>query len=722
MTRAKFLPKESIIIDGKRLVFEYRAKDGKTLVFTDPDTGLPVKKLEDKVVSKLIRESATTHRVEMIDDDTPVAVNDYSREIIALKPGKIPATAAVWQTYVARWRASGIEAKTGPKLQPIIDEVAAELPHAKKPSIKTMEFWIRRAHPNGIYDPSQLYPRNDLRGRTSKLDHRVRRLLEYETYRLKEGKRPINTAAIVRIVNRLIAINFPELKEVGKSTFYRYVKTLNKYKLMMSQRGRIEARKLMPYGAAPMARRILEVVQIDHTPLNLWIKSPCRRFILGRPIITTLMDEYSGMILGYFVGFKEPSAYTVNLAILHAIRDKSYLRELYPDLVQIWPTLGLFLKLRCDNGAEFHGTALLNSAAKVGFVVEWCPKSEPWYKGAVENHFNTLDLEIQHVSGSFESKNGKRPRNGTYNPKKEASFTLEDLNKYLTTFFVDKLHVMPYTDEGDSRLDLWNKSVIAGNDPELPRDMKVLEALFARPAQVTLTKDGIEVMGLRYSGPNEEFNELYAAGWEGKELTIQIDDGDISYIWVPHPTRRYIKVYCTTPKKVLGHSYDTWDIVREKVREKAMPFVKAKGKLVDQAQLELLNQIEAANEKQVMANRKARALKEVGQKQRADKDARTAEAEARKADAEARKAEAEARKAEAEVQKLLTPVVAAEAVAPTAPTVPALPVQQPAAAKPPKSANDAPQTVAAATTSEPSFEERMRQRRAERENQKKEVA
>src|SRR3546814_6368385 len=82
-----------------------------------------------------------------------------------------------------------------------------------------------------------------------------------------------------------------------------------------------------------MARRILEAVMIDHTPVNIWIRSPCRKYILGKPILTALIDEYSGMVIGFFIGFKEPSAYTVCMAIRHSIMDKLYIQDRYPDIV-----------------------------------------------------------------------------------------------------------------------------------------------------------------------------------------------------------------------------------------------------------------------------------------------------------------------------------------------------------------------------------------------------
>src|SRR3546814_5869540 len=137
MTLARVIDKESIGIDGRCLVFERRSKDRTKLIFTDPETLEPVVLDEKKVVEKLFRESETTYRVDMVDDDTPVQVSDYSKEALALKSGSIPAQGARWQTYVNAWKASGLEVRTGPKLKPIRDDVAATLNDSKKPSIPT---------------------------------------------------------------------------------------------------------------------------------------------------------------------------------------------------------------------------------------------------------------------------------------------------------------------------------------------------------------------------------------------------------------------------------------------------------------------------------------------------------------------------------------------------------------------------------------------------------
>src|SRR3546814_14794583 len=84
MTLARFIAKESIVIDGRRLVFERRSKDRTKLIFTDPETLEPVVLDEKNVVEELFREMETTYHVALVAADTPVKVSDYAQEALSL--------------------------------------------------------------------------------------------------------------------------------------------------------------------------------------------------------------------------------------------------------------------------------------------------------------------------------------------------------------------------------------------------------------------------------------------------------------------------------------------------------------------------------------------------------------------------------------------------------------------------------------------------------------
>jgi putative transposase len=88
---------------------------------------------------------------------------------------------------------------------------------------------------------------------------------------------------------------------------------------------------------SPKTKHILEVAEIDHTPVDLFIVDENTMLPLGRPTLTLLIDRKSKMILGVYVSFGGPSTEAVFKCLRHAILPKDYLRERYPRVEGVWP-------------------------------------------------------------------------------------------------------------------------------------------------------------------------------------------------------------------------------------------------------------------------------------------------------------------------------------------------------------------------------------------------
>src|SRR5690606_28759365 len=117
---------------------------------------------------------------------------------------------------------------------------------------------------------------------------------------------------------------------------------------------------------------------------------------LGRPTVTLVLDKYSRMVLGFHIGVQGTSLESVFHALRHAILPKTYVSEKYPDIKNEWPAFGVFEKLICDNGAEFHANDLERVAFELGFQIEFCPKRKPYYKGSIERYLKTLNFKLAH--------------------------------------------------------------------------------------------------------------------------------------------------------------------------------------------------------------------------------------------------------------------------------------------------------------------------------------
>jgi putative transposase len=66
----------------------------------------------------------------------------------------------------------------------------------------------------------------------------------------------------------------------------------------------------------------LEVVQIDHTLVDVVVVDELERLPLGRPWLTLAIDVASRMVIGFYVSLERPSTLSVALALIQAVLRK----------------------------------------------------------------------------------------------------------------------------------------------------------------------------------------------------------------------------------------------------------------------------------------------------------------------------------------------------------------------------------------------------------------
>ena len=63
---------------------------------------------------------------------------------------------------------------------------------------------------------------------------------------------------------------------------------------------------------------------MDHTPADIIVVDDDTMLPLGRPTITTALDEYTRCPMGFYAGFEPPSCLAVMRCLKHAILPKTY--------------------------------------------------------------------------------------------------------------------------------------------------------------------------------------------------------------------------------------------------------------------------------------------------------------------------------------------------------------------------------------------------------------
>ena len=148
-------------------------------------------------------------------------------------------------------------------------------------------------------------------------------------------------------------------------------------------------------GTFPTPDHPLDVIQIDHTPVDIIIVDDFHRKPIGRPYLTIAIDVYSRCIAGFILTLEAPSSVSVGLCLTHAILDKQE-GLLKQNLEHSnWPIWGKPNTLYVDNAKEFHSKALERGCEVHGIKINYRPIGEPHYGGIVERVIGTF-MQLTH--------------------------------------------------------------------------------------------------------------------------------------------------------------------------------------------------------------------------------------------------------------------------------------------------------------------------------------
>jgi len=172
------------------------------------------------------------------------------------------------------------------------------------------------------------------------------------------------------------------------------------------------------------AVRPLEVVQIDHTQVDLFLVDEItRKPMESRPWLTLAVDIFTRMVTGFHLSLDPPSRVSVGLCMLHAVYDKTaWLQE--REVNASWPVAGLPEAVHVDNGADFRSRAFVGACKNEGIRTVWRLPSTPHYGGHIERLIGTMMGRLHLLPGSTASNPIER---GEVDPNKISALTLREL-------------------------------------------------------------------------------------------------------------------------------------------------------------------------------------------------------------------------------------------------------------------------------------------------------
>ena len=206
----------------------------------------------------------------------------------------------------------------------------------------------------------------------------------------------------------------------SESSIRRWVARQDLFSMLTCRRGKQVAKRLLsPIGQLPELSRPLEVIEIDHTPLDaLIIDEVTQLTITNRLTVTAAIDVYSRGVWGLYIGFDPPSYVTIMRCLLNGIASKKALLKQHALNPDDWNCCGFPERIVVDNGKEFHSADLHRVADAFGMEIQYAPSRTPQAKPHIERWLGTFNRLVAHgLAGTTMSDSKAR---GDYNSAKEA--------------------------------------------------------------------------------------------------------------------------------------------------------------------------------------------------------------------------------------------------------------------------------------------------------------
>ena len=276
---------------------------------------------------------------------------------------------------------------------------------------------------------------------------------------------------------------------------------------------------------------------VDATVCDIYLVNESGQ-VVGRPILTACVDAYSGICMGYSLGW-EGGVYSIRDMTLNIIEDKEKLclkHGIHIDEAA-WPVNRLPGRIISDQGSEYIGYTF-EQIAELGVTLENLPPYRPDLKGPIEKFFDVIQNLYKK---NLKSKGVIEPdfqERGAHDYRKDACITMQNFEKiilrciiYYNTaniledypFTEDMLekNIKPYSNA------LWDYGCSLSGTNLISTSKERLTLCLLPRTLGTYTRFGLSVNKLHYK--NEAFKEKYLTGGE---TIVAYDPDNSSYVWV----------------------------------------------------------------------------------------------------------------------------------------------------------------------------------------------
>ena len=267
--------------------------------------------------------------------------------------------------------------------------------------------------------------------------------------------------------------------------------------------------------------------QIDATIADIYLISDSdRSCIIGRPTVYFMIDEFSRMVTGIYVGLENPSYVTSMQVLRVAMCDKvkycqSFGREIRSE---DWPCIGLPEAILADRG-ELLGHQIEHLEKSFAIRIENAPAYRGDLKGIIERYFRTIQADFKPYAPGVVQPIKEKKRGGK-DYRLDATLTIHEFTKIILNSVLmhnqtheirsyDRDIDMP-TDLPNIPLHLWNWGIQNRTGKLRTASERLIYIALLPRTEATLSHLGLKVFGVYYI-----CKEILENGWMHRSTSIQ---------------------------------------------------------------------------------------------------------------------------------------------------------------------------------------------------------
>lgn len=462
----------------------------------------------------------------------------------------------------------------------VIQQVAARIGDSTPPSMVSLWRMTKKYVASGGQDSALLVIKKKTRASRIDSQEEARIWASLRKHFFVRNGRDLKWAYEQYKAGRAALSDKTEGREVSFSTFRRVAERVSGYERDRARLGDVAARNKWRHSSGgTYATRPLARVALDHTVLDIYVLDDVRGVVMGRPVVTMLMDEFSGYILSVYISFEGESLSRVAETIRLALTPKlAITNEL--GLTNEWLTPGMWETLVVDNALAHHSEQFGQIAAELGCDWEFGPVFMPWFKGVVERGIGRLN-SILPREGRPEKGSGP----GKVDPKASARMTFSDLIRCIVKWSVDVYPLSTSERNLVCPLDRITEGLKSSPAPIYVTNLDGLDIITGQEKTVRVRHYGIEIFHLSYRSP-----ELAALAYRQQQpvfrVKVRLNRENLRSIWVrDEANATWIQVPCFQATYAEGLSLIQHTRIRKHLKERRVlsgqedAYLKAKAEL-----------------------------------------------------------------------------------------------------------------------------------------------